>query len=244
MIAVQRHQHGGPRCQADHAAFAVVDQNMIIGPKRLPQAQHQAGHIIVHRVAHRKTQRDADNAGAAQHQAKQRGCLKNLQGHDQPGNDRGHPHRAGYQFGQKGIGRNPQPQPALLCQQVSQGRNDQGNQKRHTEQRQAPNKALHIAPQRIERRRKVRVDLVSAVDPVLDCHYPGDAARNIFCPLPISLTADGALQGDDAGFHRNCHRIQPIDRRIDIRQSRCDLAVGSVGQRSDFDRLRIAGRVV
>ena len=78
MITLQRHQDRRAAGQSHHAPLVALDHDMIVGAERLAQTEHQAGHVIVDRVAYRKADRDTDDAGAAQHRTQQRGGPQQL----------------------------------------------------------------------------------------------------------------------------------------------------------------------
>ncbi len=109
VIAVQRHQHGGPAGKADHPAFLIVDQDVVVCAKWLTQAEHERRDVILDRVAHGKSQSDADDTGAAQHGAQQRAGADDIQRYDDTQNDENEADGAGDQLRQETVGSNPVP---------------------------------------------------------------------------------------------------------------------------------------
>ena len=56
---------------------------MVIGTEGLAQAEHDAGNVVFHRVAHRKTDGEADNPGCTQNARQQCRCAHDIQRHNQ-----------------------------------------------------------------------------------------------------------------------------------------------------------------
>ena len=84
---------------------------MIIGAKRLANAQHDARHIIVYRIAQGKPDCQTDYAGTAKHGAEQCRRVENVQADKYPDHDEKDADEAGNQFGQKDIRRDAFPEP-------------------------------------------------------------------------------------------------------------------------------------
>ena len=83
---------------------------MVVGPERLTQAEHDAGDIVLERVANCETDRQTEHAGPTQHRAHQGRGPDEVKGQHDAHHHAGHPYGLCQQVPDKGVGGQPPPE--------------------------------------------------------------------------------------------------------------------------------------
>ena len=84
VVTVEGHQDGRARSKAHDDAFKVIDHHVVLGPKRLAQAEHHAGNIVLHRVAHGKADGQTDHPGTAENGGNNRRRAEQIERQNNP----------------------------------------------------------------------------------------------------------------------------------------------------------------
>ena len=197
---------------------------MVVGAERLAQAQHQRCDVVLHRVAHREAQRDADDPRTPQHRAQQRGRPDDVERDDRGEDHRDETDRARHQIGEEIVGSEQPPDELERGEQIAHDHDREADQQRHPDQRQHVRRLAHPVHQRGHDIRRPAQRGV-ARDFVLhrgDIEARGDGARFLY----RLLAGRGAGQPHDAFVDVYLDGGKAGNLRVDVAQAVGDARIG------------------
>ncbi len=235
VVAVQRHQHGGARRQPHDDTLVGIDDHVVVGAKRLAQAQHDAGDVVLDRVLQRKADGQTDQPGAACRCSEQGHGVENAQRQQQAQQNADDPDGLSDEVRHERVGRDHAPEPLRRREQVSCQRDGKEGQQGRDIERPCVGYGIDDTARPVENRVEIVLHAQRAGDGILYRNDAFDPAGEIGGALGRAVVGSRATKRHHALRGGDGHVLQRFDLAEHGAQPVGDLLVHLSG-RLDGDR--------